>query len=763
MAQTPRVLVDLDRCTGCMQCMLACSLETTGGYNPRHAKLAVEQELIGNPTGIQFLEACDVKHEDQCRLQDGAPPCVKSCLPSALKFPGYTAPNVFPDLDALRAMKKDDVGADLVPAPGATTRVAPTTWPGQPQGVALTTSKYPMSGYMGKILRVNLTNRSVRVEELPPELCKTLLGGNGIGAWFLFHEVPARIDAFSPDNKLIFATGPLNGTQIPMAAKFCVVGKSPLTGGYMDSISSSLFGTELKYAGYDVLILEGESEKPVTIWIDDDRVEFRDARDLWGTDCFTAQHRIKAECGDPRVRVLVIGPGGENRVRYASVLGEHRALGTGGIGAVLGAKRVKGLACRGTHLLKVQNPGAVWKFVEKLMTLIPKSRPAQVLTSFGTAVHTMVLDAIGGLPTRNFSTGKLKNPEGLSGERMRERFTQKTLGCISCMTPCGMYTRVSSGPYAGSFTLGPEFQAIGSLGSNWGHNELGAVIHADYLSDYYGIGQVSAGNCIAWTMECVERGILSPKDLDGLDLGFGNHEAAMEMMRKIALREGFGSILAEGVKRAAEVVGKGSIDFANHIKGMEVSGFEPRTLQSQAIGFSISNRGPIHNEVRPLSEFFGNMDWSKIEKNGQNAKEMSDWTGVANCLVWCLSAERVLDFRLSPIVAEMLNAVTQWGWEVGDLVLVGERVQALERAFNVREGFSRKDDRLPRRMMKEILPEGASRGKVVPPEVLDIVLDGYYDARGWDRQGVPTRQTLARLGLQKVADELEPQRPAGTA
>lgn len=726
----PGVSFDLGRCTGCLRCELACSLAQAGGYNPSLSKISISQGLTGEPLAAWFTDGCDTCVDGQCALSAGAPPCVKACLPSALKFSSYKPEHVFPANPCSPGVKSPAEKAPAMPRKTAARANAP---------------RFSLSGYMGRVLRVDLSSRTAKAEELPVELYKLMLGGNGLAAWLLFKEVPAGADPFGPENKIVFATGPLNGTLVPMASKFCAAYKSPLTGGYMDSFSGSLFGVEMKYAGYDALILEGKSEKPVYVLIADDKVEFRDASHIWGKDSFTAQSLVKAETGD--ARVLAIGQAGENLVRYACVIGESRAFGTGGMGAVLGAKGCKALACRGTGTVMVSSPDAVSAFADKMYARISSSLPAEVLSAFGTPVHTMVLDAIGGLPVRNFTAGRLPGAEALSGELLRERFTRKTLACQGCCVPCAMLTEVASGPYAGTRTLGPEFQAITSIGSNLGCADMTSVLRADYLSDYYGVGQISAGNCIAWAMECFEKGILSLKDTGGLDLRFGNSAAAPEMMRRIALREGLGDLLAEGVKRAAMKVGGGAEEFACHIKGMEVSGFEPRSLRSQAAGFAVSNRGPIHNEVRPLSEFFAGADWNNMKEAGRLAKEMSDWTSVANSMVWCLSTERVLDIRISAIAAEMLDCVTGWGWGTGELTLLGERVQALERAFNVREGFGRKDDKLPRRMMSEPVGKWAA----VSPEVMDTILDGYYVARGWDKNGIPTDGTMRRLGLGGLA------------
>lgn len=609
-------------------------------------------------------------------------------------------------------------------------------------------------GYAGTMLEVDLGRRHAERRPIGDAIRQCLLGGNGLGAWALYHALAPGTDPFAPEAPLIFCTGPLSGTLAPIAPKMCAFAKSPLTGGYMDSISSAQFGTEMKYAGYDLLLIHGAADAPVYVQIDDDRVSFEDATALWGQSTFATQAAIRAAVGDEGARVLAIGPSGENRVRYAAILGEHRAFGGGGLGAVMGSKKLKALVARGTGVLAVHNPEGLFRFALRFMARVRSSRAASVLSAFGTPVHTMILQTLGGLPTRNYQSGILPGAKALSGEHMREAYTKKVIACPSCMTPCGMVTHVEAGPYAGATTLGPEFQCIATLGSLLGHNRLDAVIAMDRLTDELGLGQTSTGNVIAFAMECAEKGLLSRADLDGLDLRFGNHAAAVTLLGKIARREGIGDLLAEGVKRAAEQIGHGAEEFACHVKGMEMTGFEPRSLKSQAIGFAVSNRGPIHNEVRPLAEFFNAVDWSGTAGLGRVAKELSDWTALANCLVWCLSAERVLDFTPWPEMAEMVHLVTGWDLDEAGLVRVGERVQTLERLISVREGLTRSADRLPPRIMREALPEGMKKGTRVPQEVLDLWLDEYYASRGWDYNGVPRVETVEQLGLNTVLEAL---------
>lgn len=611
-----------------------------------------------------------------------------------------------------------------------------------------------LKGYMGRILKVNLTTGKVQIETIEEEFCHKYLGGNGFGARLLYSLLKPGIDPLGPENILIFATGPVNGTIIPMASKFCVVSKSPLTLTYMDGFCSGSFGYELKNAGYDMMVVEGKSDEKVCILIDDDTVQIKKADHLWGLSTLATQKEVKRELGDSTVKVLCIGPAGENLVKYACIISDQRAFGTGGIGAVMGSKNLKAIAVRGTKAVSVYSLDGVKKFTRQIMEKVKKDPGLKVLSTYGTSVLTEVLQMMGGLPTRNWQTGVFEDSGAISGENLLKSFTKRNLSCFACLTPCGHYSVVEEGDFKGAYTNGPEFQTICAFGSLVGNTRLDAIIAADILSDEYGLGQNSAAASIAFAMECYEKGLITSKDTDGVDLRFGNYGAVLEMMRKITYREGFGNLLAEGVKRAAQILGKEAEKYALHVKGMEIACFSPRVLKSQAIGFAVSSRGPIHTEVRTTAECAGYVDRNTITGKGILAKELSDWSAIANSLVWCLSAERVIDIRLSEKIVEMINVVTGMGIDIFELTRIAERIHDLERAFNIREGFGRKDDMLPNRIMNEPIPEGPSKGAVITRDDLNTMINEYYSARGWDNNGVPERNKLLSLGLDDVAKEI---------
>lgn len=618
-------------------------------------------------------------------------------------------------------------------------------------------------GYAGKILRINLTTSKITKEDIPEDFYQKYLGGNGFGARLLYTELKPKIDPLSSENILIFATGPLNGAMIPMASKLCAISKSPLTGTFMDGFCSGRIGSELKYAGYDILVIEGKADKPVYLFVDDDIIQLRDGMSLWGKDTFTTQIMIKNELKDENVQVACIGPAGENLVRYACIITEQRAVGSGGLGAVMGSKNLKAIAVRGSKLVSVFNTAKLEQFVQRIIVKIKEEPAAQVLSKYGTAVVTSVLQYIGGLPTKNWQSGIFPDSKALSAETLVDKYTQKNLSCFACMIPCGHYSVVKEGPYKGAITNGPEFQSIGVFGPLTGNKRLDAIIMADRLCDEYGLGQISAGVCISFAMECFERGLITKKDTDGIELRFGNHEAMIKMLRKITYREGIGDILAEGVKRASAILGRGTERYAIHVKGMEMACFCPRVLKTQALGFVVSSKGPSHNEVRITAEL-GRLIPNDLKNGlGYLAKELMDWSAIANSLIWCLSAERILDIKLSEEVVEMLNFTTGMDFDKTELVKIAERIHNLERAFNIREGFSRQDDVLPERFLKEAIPEGPAKGLKVSKKILNATIDEYYAARGWDKGGKPTMNKLLELGLEDVMVYMndEDRMPAG--
>lgn len=617
--------------------------------------------------------------------------------------------------------------------------------------------EFKYGGYVGKILRVNLTEGKSRSEPISEGFARNYIGGNGFGARILYDEVKPRIDPFSLKNKVVFMTGPVTGTIIPTAARIGVFTKSPLTGLFFDSYAGGHFGAELKYAGFDGIIVEGRAEKPAYLWIDDGNVEVRDASGIWGKTTFEAQKLVWEELGTEEPKIACIGPAGEKLVRVACTILGVRAAGRGGHGAVLGSKNLKAIAVRGSGSISVPDIEAVEVFANELIESI-KANPGtgRSLPEYGTPGIVTTNNDLGILGTRNWQTEVFEGAENIGGEAMRKKIVVKSKACFACPINCTKYSVVRAGPYANTIDEGPEYETLFSLGSILGNDCVESVAKADRLCDEYGIDTISTGLIIGFAMECYENGILTKKDTGGLDLKFGNHEAVVKMVEAIGNREGLGDILAEGVKRAAEKIGRGSEKYAIHSKGCEIAGHSARGLPGNAIGYAAGTRGGSHHDSRPTAERTGKVDRKTIEGKGRFAKNINDMKSIMDSIILCQLTEVIVGLLdVTEMHQRCINVITGMNLSLADVKGAGERIWTLERAFNVREGVRRKDDWLPRRFVEEPIPEGVSKGMVIKQEDLNKMLDEYYEARGWDQKtGIPLKETLLKLDLNGVAKEL---------
>jgi aldehyde:ferredoxin oxidoreductase len=611
-------------------------------------------------------------------------------------------------------------------------------------------------GYCGKILRVNLTTKKTSEQRLTNELVRKYLGGNGIAARIIYDEVKPMTDAFSPDNKLVYMTGPLNGTRTPFAAKFGAWSISPLTGHFHDSTVSGPMASEIKYAGYDGFVFEGRSEKPVYIWIDDDTVQIRDASHLWGKTSYETQEMIREEIKDPEIKIACIGPAGEKLVRYGCVIVEARCLGRGGLGAVMGSKNLKAVAVRGSGDVEVADLEGLQKLAEDVYKTV-KEHPSYIsLSKYGTPGQISSFSTKLGISfgTRNYREEYFEGWETISGEYMRENFVVKDLACPSCPVACSKVSSVREGPYAGTVNEGPEYETIFALGSMCGNDRLDAIVKADRLCDEYGIDTITVGCTIAFAMECYERGLITKKDTGGIDLTWGNHEAIVTMVEKIGKREGFGDVLAEGSWRAAKKIGKGAEKYSMTVKGLEIPGHSPRGLRGMLLAYATSTCGGRHHDGRATGEY--GMDRLAVKGKPKFVRDVNHMTAVGDSLIICRFSERLYGFTLTQAYVDIVNLVTGFGLDLRELELIGERIYNLERAFNVRYGIRRKDDWVPDRILKEPLTTGPAKGTGASPKILNKMLDEYYELRGWDKEtGIPTKAKLVELGLEDVARDLE--------
>lgn len=618
-------------------------------------------------------------------------------------------------------------------------------------------------GYSGKILRINLTDKTSKEEDLSPEVAKAFIGGAGFGIKYLFDEVPAGADALGPDNKLIFAPGPFTGTNLPCASRLAVTGKSPLTGAVGMCLSGGQFPAELKFAGWDIIVIEGKAEKPTYISIKDNKVRFRDADGVWGTLTSDCQQIIKDALGDQNTRVCCIGPAGEHLSKIACIINERRALGRKGLGAVMGSKNLKAIAVRGTGSVAIASQE---KYKAGRTEMLKAMKESPVLYShFAEAGTPMVVDltaAMGILSAKNWSaTGEFVPAEALGLDAQNTRKIGRE-HCYDCPVGCSQMKLARSGPYAGILTEGPEFETIYSFGSATGVANLDAVIAADRLSDELGLDTISAGVTIGFAMELFEKGILGPGDTGGVDLKFGNDQAMMAVLRQMAYREGVGAILADGTRIAAKKIGKGAEKYAMHIKGLELPAYDVRGAKAQGLNYATAYTGADHNRGYAFQEIFGipvpwEVDRFAIEGKGKLTKWNQDVrAATCDCPTMCAF---VLDTALPGTAcqntATLMEAVTGFSFTPEEVEKVGERLNNLAKAFNVREGFTRADDTFPERLMTEPLKAGASKGHMISKDDLKRMLDEYYTVRGWTLEtGAPTRAKLTELGLEYVADIL---------
>jgi aldehyde:ferredoxin oxidoreductase len=602
-----------------------------------------------------------------------------------------------------------------------------------------------LNGYGGSILRIDLSTGTLTKEPTPPQVARDFLGGRGFGAYFLFKEVPKNADPLGPENKLIISSGPLSGLMIPGAGKCDWTTKSPLTGGYASSSLGGLFTAEMKYAGIDSIILEGISPKPVYLFIDDRKIELRDAAEYWGKGTFAVEHAMKEKFGE-EFQIAVIGPGGENGVSYAHVNHDYgRQAGRGGIGTVMGIKRLKAIAIRGTQSVPVSDMDGYRKAGMALYKACKDADGLKEWTAYGTTIVVSWCDEVGALPTRNFQAGSFEQGKTLYGPVMRKEIVVTDKGCFGCPCPCGKYSRMKR---YNTNVEGPEYESIGLLGSNLGIGDIQDVAQANLLCDDLGIDTISAGNVIGWAMECYEKGIFTKKDTDGLDLHFGNVEATFTLIEKIAKREGLGALLAEGVKKAAQKVGQGSEKFAIHVKGMEQSAYATHNATAMLLAYMTCDVGAHHNRSWAITyDLQVGRDKVVPEKVAriiwlQNFRPMFDVLGGCR-LQW---VELGIDRNLYVPALEAITGIHRT-WD--DMDMVGSRIWNLTRMYWSREieDFGRQWDMPSPRFYEEAPKTGATAGQITKYEDVLRLLDMYYEQRGWDSNGIPTAETLQKHNL----------------
>ncbi len=610
-------------------------------------------------------------------------------------------------------------------------------------------------GYNGKILRVNLSDNTISTEGIEEAFCRKYLGGAGFVSYFLLKELPQGVDPLGSENKLVFALGPLTGVQLPGSGRHCVGAKSPLTGGIAKSEAGEFWGAELKRAGYDVIIIEGKADKPVYLWVHDGEASIRDAGHLWGMNTKETQQTIRAELGDNRVRVALIGPGGENLVLYACIMhGLYDAAGRGGLGAVMGAKNLKAVAVRGHKAPKVTEPGVVKDLRQWLLANMHRVGDFH---EFGTGAVMSAYEVTGNLPVRNFRDGLFPAVNLIDARAIKDTIGVGMEGCFACPVQCKKVVRVKE-PYTVDRAYGgPEYETLAALGSNCGIDNLKAIAKGNELCGAYSLDTISVGGVIAFAMECFERGLLSTGDTGGIEVRFGNYEAMLELIELIARRKGIGALLAQGTARAAQEIGRGAEEFAIEVKGLEAGMHEPRVKPGLGLGFMVNPHGADHccnmhdtlfvteQQVRELAPL-GILEPPAVDDIGPRKVALFRLVQlkriIFDSLVLCL----FLPYSYQQ-VADVTAAVTGWDTGIAEQLRVAERIVTMTRLFNIREGFTAADDRLPQRFFQP-KTDGILADKPLNPADYERARSYYYTLMGWDvRTGIPLPEKVEELGI----------------
>ncbi len=606
----------------------------------------------------------------------------------------------------------------------------------------------PMKGVRGRLLDIDLSSGKTKEHVISDDMLEGYLGGRGLGARLLFDMLPAGTESLSPENVLFFLTGPLTGTKVPGSSKFVVITKSPLTQAWCDSYSSGRLPIELKKLGYDGIIVRGKSNHPCYLRIDEDRVHIKGADAIWGKDSFETDRILKEMEGDPSAGITSIGPAGENQCRFACINSElYRQAGRGGVGAVMGSKNLKAIVIKGKGRVHQHDRKRLVALNQQNYQRSRKSEVAKARMKYGTPLTLNITHAGGILPTKNFQFGTWEKAlEKIDAEGVyKSRISRKA--CISCFTPCSLVTRASNGKYQGTSVEGPEYETLAMFGSNLLIDSLPEIIQANVLCDSLGLDTISAGNVIGFAMECFERGLIFPTQTEGLEIRFGDGEASLAAIEMMANRRGFGDILAEGVRKMAAHIGKGSDRFAMHVKGMEFPGYDPRGAFGSALSYAVSPRGACHRRAwPPAKEILGEYPPYTVEGKAEMVRGLYDENCILHSLLVCDFQSKFIPLSLEDY-AQYFKAVTGEDISTEDFLSIAGRIETLIRMFNVREGLTRKDDTLPQRTLNEPLPDGPAKGQCIGDENLNRMIDEYYASRGWDSSGIPTQETLKKFQL----------------
>lgn len=631
---------------------------------------------------------------------------------------------------------------------------------------------YP-KGYTGNLLRVDLKSEKVSRERLDPNVLRDYIGGRGLNIRFLYDEVKQGVDPLSPENKIFFSVGPCNGTSISGSQRISVGSKSPLTGFLGDSNCGGDIGAELKYAGYDMLIIEGRAEKPVYLWIQDDTVEIRDASPLWGKSTFETRSMVEREVGDPDACLAMIGPAGENLVRFANIMMDiGRAAGRSGMGAVMGSKNLKAIAVRGSGGVKVADPKTINQLVKEdhqnwLTGLDGQAHEA--ITQYGVTLAWVPMQMFGILATQNFQGGTFE--ENMLVALEENQFIAKQKACISCALGCNHSYILKDGPYAGTYGEGLELVHLVE-GPRLGTEDMGLMLKIGSMTDALGMDIIDSSAIVAFALECFQRGILTSEDVGGLRMAWGDPESILTLLEMIARRQGIGDILAQGPKNAAQKIGKDAEQYIMHAKGQAIVPRDPRASKGWGLMYAVSSRGGCHVRafmpegyiqdegidggiwppdcLEQVKQYEDPLNQLKEEGKPELVKFYEDYRAFQDSMEICRFSlfNTIVDANNKPVteyMAKIINAVTGWDCTGAEILKTGERIINLERLYNLREGLTKKDDSLPNRMLKEPMHSGEGQGEIIH---LQKMVDKYYEVRGWNREsGTPQDQKKEELSL----------------
>jgi aldehyde:ferredoxin oxidoreductase len=609
-----------------------------------------------------------------------------------------------------------------------------------------------MYGYTGRILHVDLTEQKFRIESFDEVFAKKFLGGNGFAAKILYDGLRRGVDPFSPENLVVFAVGPVTDSPLPSTSRAYAATKSPLSGLFFDSTFGGRFAITQKRTGFEAIVISGKAASPVYLVIDESGAQFKPAGSLWGKLTKEAFEAIQAAEGEP-ADVVAIGPAGERRVRFACLVhywrGREGVSGRGGVGAVLGSKNVKAVVVKGSIKTQMADSQALQDLIASRKEAMEKGTAG--LKNLGTPVLVNMINTIGGLGVRNLQEEQSSRAPEIGGERLKELFFERNDTCFGCPIACGK-TLLLPPEQGGLRWKMPEYETLFSLGSMADNWDAASLLKLNSLCDQYGLDTISMGVTISFALECFEKGYLTARDTGGKTLRFGKPALLLELVEETGKRIGFGDLLAEGSFRMAEWMGKDSANLLYCFKKVEVAGHSARALKGMSLGYATATRGGSHHDARPTLQYAGEFDRTKAQIAPSFAFRTQNFTAMDDSLTQCrFASERGFGGVINDNYARMINSVTGWNLTLEEIEGIGERIYNLERAFNCREGVSRKDDALPHRTSHQPIPDGPSKGMQTPPDEFNAMLDEYYRLRGWDSNGIPTREKLTALGLEEAA------------